>query len=153
MSSPAANARTVLREISPAPREINSRRGSERDLNPNAGKELFPNSTSGGVIHRRTEAFDAADEAQMDLEVSPQSKPKSRALADRITGGPPVRGDSSESRSTNLGFQIKGAASKGDMNPRVKELFPEKFGASNSGKELFPEELARRQKAEDHFYK
>ncbi|KAF8848743.1 hypothetical protein BDZ45DRAFT_753492 [Acephala macrosclerotiorum] len=128
-------------------------------------KELFPQKTS--ISHRRSGAFDAADETA-DLfanrmpvpftDGSSDSRPKKGvSLASRIT-----RRDSDNDIGFSIrgaakalpvqGFSIKGAASGG---ARVKELFPSTFG-DNAGKELFSEALEgrgrRRQKAEDLFY-
>ena len=140
--------------------------------NGNQGRELFPRSSSVASSHRRTDAFDYADEtndmydettgAKVSLNDNGAHKGlKSRSLADRITGGPlkrkaedegdkpagelNIRGQASE---LNPGFSIKGAAS---VNPRVKELFPDK---ANSSKELFggiDRRGAPRKRAEDLF--
>lgn len=77
-------------------------------------------------------------------------------LADRITTPDPsgtsafsIRGTASQTRSSNTGFAIKGAAGKS-----VKELFPDKFG-SNTGRELFGDgsggRSRQRQRAGDLF--
>lgn len=110
-------------------------------------RELFPNRSSISV-HRRTPAFDAADE-------TPQ---KPRSLADRITGGPNSKQDEDEdvgfrgAASQSTGFSIRGAASDGSTV--VKELFPLKTG-TNAGKELFGEKIkgrgGARRRAEDMF--
>ncbi|KAH8752150.1 hypothetical protein BGZ57DRAFT_752435 [Hyaloscypha finlandica] len=129
-------------------------------------KELFPQKTTS---HRRSGAFDAADETVADLfankmpvpfmdgsgDVGPRDSP---SLACRITG----RSSGNDSSGFNIrgtakvlpasAFSIKGAATSG---PRVKELFPSTLG-DNAGKELFSERLngrgAQRQKASDLFY-
>jgi hypothetical protein len=129
-------------------------------------KELFPQKTTS---HRRSGAFDAADETVADLfankmpvpfmdgsgDVGPRDPP---SLACRITG----RSSGNDSSGFNIrgtakvlpasAFSIKGAATSG---PRVKELFPSTLG-DNAGKELFSERLngrgAQRQKASDLFY-
>ncbi|EKD20557.1 uncharacterized protein L3040_004152 [Drepanopeziza brunnea f. sp. 'multigermtubi'] len=114
-----------------------------------ATKELFPQKVS--PKHRRSAAFNAADEAA-DLfasrmpvpfmDGSSDSRARGGSLASRIT----IRG--SALSPSSQGFNIKGAS-------RVKELFPATLG-DNSGKELFSEKLEgrgrRRQKAEDLFY-
>ena len=147
LSSPAATVRSFLRESS-APRELFPNRHSPA-RESNLGKELFSNGV-GTPHHRRTDAFDAADE----LEGSPTMHAKSRSLEDRITGGPPLRHRSPENRrsgpsmSLNPGFSIKGVAK--EANARVKELFPDKVG-DNSGKELFAGRRHQRQRAEDLF--
>ena len=151
LSAPAANARSFLRESSPAPKELFPTQSSPvRDHN--AGKELFGNAP-GTPYHRRTDAFDAADEAEYNMEASP-TRTKSRSLEERITGGPALRGKSPDKRTngsnhpSNPGFTIKGAAK--EANARVKELFPDKVG-DNSGKELFAGRRNPRQRAEDLF--
>ncbi|PMD34044.1 hypothetical protein L207DRAFT_557398 [Hyaloscypha variabilis F] len=127
-------------------------------------KELFPQKTTS---HRRSGAFDAADETVADLfankmpvrfmdgsgDTDPREVP---SLASRITGrssgddtsGFSIRGTAKAAQAS--GFTIKGVA-----GPRVKELFPSTLG-DNAGKELFSERLnargTRRQKASDLFY-
>ena len=130
-------------------------------------KELFPNKT--GVNHRRSDAFDAADETAdlfadkmpvpfLDGTIDRRSNITGPSLASRVTGntlkhegssGFSVRGVAKSTSSP--GFSIKGAAS---ASPDVKELFPSRVVA-NAGKELFSERVSqarRRQKAEDLFY-
>lgn len=127
-------------------------------------KELFPMKAS--TSHRRSDAFDAADETA-DLFANKMAVPLMdgsgdvhprdvRSLASRIsTNGSEndssvfnIKGAAKASSSTSQGFNIKGAA-------RVKELFPATLG-DNAGKELFSGRLEgrgqRRQKAEDLFY-
>jgi hypothetical protein len=128
-------------------------------------KELFPHKI--GVSHRRSDAFDAADETA-DLFANKMAVPlldgsadlslkKSLSLESRITndlnsndqGEFSIRG---AARGTApQGLAIKGMASKS----AVKELFPS-LTSSNAGKELFSGRLegrgGRRQKAEDLFY-
>ncbi|KAE9379284.1 hypothetical protein N431DRAFT_451165 [Stipitochalara longipes BDJ] len=128
-------------------------------------KELFPQKTTS---HRRSGAFDAADETVADLFANKMPVPfmdgsgdsgprETPSLASRITGrgsgddpsGFSIRGTAKALPASV--FTIKGAAS----GPRVKELFPSSLG-DNAGKELFSERLnargARRQKASDLFY-
>jgi hypothetical protein len=130
-------------------------------------KELFPHKAA--VNHRRSDAFDAADETAdlfsnkmpvpfLDGSGDRKSKSSGFSLASRITGktlspeassGFSIRGASKVKSSP--GFSIKGAASS---DPEVKELFPSRAG-DNAGKELFSERVGRgrrRQKAEDLFY-
>lgn len=125
--------------------------GATKELFPmKSPRELFPNRSSVSV-HRRTPAFDAADD-------TPQ---KPRSLADRITGGPNSSGQRDGSDDEGIGFRgaaaqsgfsIRGAAS--DAGTVVKELFPLKAGA-NAGKELFGEKIkgrgGARRRAEDMF--
>ena len=147
LASPAASARSFLREQSPAPRELFPNRTSPTQTS-NAGKELFANGSSA-TYHRRTDAFDAADEIDSEMEGSPERSTKPKSLADRINGGQPINKSSAEEPpSRNLGFRIKGAAQA--MNPRVKELFPDKAN-NNAGKELFGARQTQRRRAEDLF--
>jgi len=131
--------------------------------------ELFPHRASA-VNHRRSDAFDAADEtADLFATKLDSSKAKSRSLADRIAQAsesygrlnledPVARVDTLNKvndnglniRGASQGVSIRGAASQVGT---IKELFP---GNSNAGKELFAEKLegrgGKRQKAEDMFY-
>ncbi|KAL1956866.1 hypothetical protein VTO42DRAFT_6714 [Malbranchea cinnamomea] len=148
---------------------------SRRELFPNKTastylkKELFPNKTSTSN-HRRSDAFDAADETA-DLFARRISVPFANGAAD-TTGRPgknknngvelfPEHTDSNglSIRGTaagNQGISIRGA-SKGitiKSAASVRELFPGKF-TGNEGKELFSDKLqgrsGRRKKAEDMF--
>jgi hypothetical protein len=124
-------------------------------------KELFPQKAN--INHRRSAAFDAADETA-DLFANRMAVPfmdgsgDSRvgsSLASRITSNNAdtksssftIRGAAKSQLVPVQNFSIKGAA-------RVKELFPATLG-DNTGKELFSERLEgrgrRRQKAEDLF--
>jgi len=131
-----------------------------------SAKELFPQKTTS---HRRSGAFDAADETVADLFANKMAVPfvdgsgdapmETPSLASRITGksygndpaGFSIRGAAKVIPASI--FSIKGAAAS--SGPRVKELFPSTLGG-NAGKELFSERLdgrgARRQKASDLFY-
>ena len=132
-------------------------------------KELFPLKAGIGV-HRRSDAFDAADETAslfasgmsvpfvdgaMDspsnhgrLKAS-DPDPTAEDLADLQRGGFSIRG---AAKQASQGFSIRGKASDGGTS--VKELFPGKAG--NAGKELFAERLekrgALRRTAADMFY-
>ena len=144
LASPAASARSFLRERSPAPKELfPDRRGSRES---NLGKELFNNPALASPHHRRTDAFDANDEIDYGMADSP---PKPRRLEDRITGGPSLR--PSDVQPSVPGFTIKGVAK--ELNPRVKELFPNAKPTigDNSGKELFSSKMNQRRRAEDLF--
>ncbi|QSS56830.1 DUF2414 superfamily domain-containing protein [Histoplasma capsulatum var. duboisii H88] len=144
-------------------------------------RELFPNKTTSSYLkrelfpkkvtssnHRRSDAFDAADETA-DLfskripvplmdgtsggEISGRSTGQVELFPDKSDkNGISIRGAASEDkgisiRGTSQGISIKGAAS-------VRELFPSKYN-SNEGKELFSDKLqgrgGRRRKAEDMF--
>ncbi|KAI9838521.1 MAG: hypothetical protein M1819_004829 [Sarea resinae] len=169
-----------------APKDGDRAREGPKELFPNrttlAGpsKELFPNRMIVSN-HRRTDAFDAADETSELFSTSMQvpfvdgstdSRKKSVSLADRVSGplssSPgPLEGRISSKDDLILGqekeeagFSIRGAAEqgfsiRGAANGGTKELFPGKLGG-NAGKELFAEKLegrgGRRRKAEDMFY-
>ncbi|MCJ1249088.1 hypothetical protein MMC30_006310 [Trapelia coarctata] len=132
-------------------------------------KELFP-LKAGISAHRRSDAFDAADETAdlfasgmsvsfMDGAMdSPSTRgrlkssdpdPTAEDLADLQRGGFSIRG---AAKQANQGFSIRGKASDGGTF--VKELFPGKAG--NAGKELFAEKLegrgTLRRTAADMFY-
>jgi hypothetical protein len=139
-------------------------------------KELFPHKTNS-INHRRSDAFDAADETA-DLFTNGLSVPfsdgtkSSKSLADRISKAPylsygrlnsPV---SERSKATSDdGINIRGASGQQDQGfsirggaaaaGTIKELFPGKQ-IGNAGKELFAGKLdgrgGRRNKAEDLFY-
>lgn len=140
-----------------------------KKVSTNIKKELFP-LKAGISVHRRSDAFDAADETA-DLFASgmtvpfvdgamdhplhhgrlKQSDPDPIAedLADIQRGGFSIRGTA---KQANQGFSIRGKASDGGSS--VKELFPGKAG--NAGKELFAEKLQGRgilrRTAADMFY-
>ncbi|KAI9798357.1 MAG: hypothetical protein M1835_000020 [Candelina submexicana] len=133
-------------------------------------KELFPKKV-GTSNHRRSDAFDAADETA-DLFATGMAvpftdgasdlRPKARSLADRISKGTALsfgrlndENSTLEDRSADLmeGYSIRGAAKQQDQgftirgtagattNETVKELFPLK---GNAGKELFADKLQGR---------
>ena len=141
-------------------------------------KELFPHKANV-VNHRRSDAFDEADETA-DLFASRVSLPSkngrngANSLANRITNGPtssigrlkasdPEPEDNTDaiedvgisilggSGQQSQGFSIRGTAAAGT----IKELFPGKI-VGNAGKELFAEKLqgrgGKRNRAEDMFY-
>lgn len=103
-------------------------------------KELFPAKTNSN--HRRTDAFDAADETA-DLFAKRISVPLVDGAQDQIY----IKG-----ASNDIGMALRGHA-KGNTQA-VKELFPDKYNA-NAGKELFSNKLegrgGRRRRAEDMF--
>ena len=141
-------------------------------------KELFPHKANV-IIHRRSDAFDAADETA-DLFANRLSVPfkngrsGGKSLSDRIThvaaasdgrlkaSDPEPEDNTPDMENTGFsirggsghpdqGFSIRGSAAAGT----IKELFPGK-AVGNAGKELFAERLqgrgGRRNKAEDMFY-
>ena len=148
---------------------------SDRMLAADSKQELFPHKANT-IMHRRSDAFDAADETAdlfangLSIPFTDNPKRGAKGLASRITtpaestygrlkssdpepqvdeddGGLTIRGASRH----DLGFSIRGGAAAGT----IKELFPSK-AVSNAGKELFAERLVgrggRRKKAEDMFY-
>ncbi|KAK2798447.1 hypothetical protein FQN51_007710 [Onygenales sp. PD_10] len=130
-------------------------------------KELFPNKTSTSN-HRRSDAFDAADETAdlfskhmpvpfVDGASDGKSPRRSKSQVELFPEkqdkeGLNIRGAAMDDqgisiRGASQGISIKGAAS-------VRELFPSKY--ANEGKELFSDKLegrgGKRRKAEDMFY-
>ncbi|KAJ5657021.1 hypothetical protein N7507_008971 [Penicillium longicatenatum] len=111
-------------------------------------KELFPTKASG---HRRSDAFDAADETP-DLLGRRISVPLADGSSDQR-----IRG---MAKDVDQGFAIRGAGGisiKG-RGASVRELFPSKYDnqtgqSANAGKELFSDTLegrgGRRRRAED----
>ncbi len=157
---------TLDTDINPIGREL----FPHKTVTTNVIKELFPNK-SNNVNHRRSDAFDAADETAdlfaSRLSVSFTERDNSTNAPRRTTAGPissfgrlkdsefePVSealenleggGISIRgvSKKQDQGFSIRGAA---DENPRsgvAKELFPGK-ALGNAGKELFAEKLQGR---------
>jgi hypothetical protein len=151
------------KDASAAANRLKAQLIKDRLREASTAKELFPQKLN--VNHRRSGAFDAADETA-DLFANHMAIPftdgsadersrKSGSLSSRIYGrgseqdtGFSIRGAAKTSTAIAPSFNIKGAA-------KVKELFPATFG-DNAGKELFSERLEgrdkRRQKAEDLFY-
>ena len=161
----------------------NSVQGKELLINKskaaNMKKELFP-LKSGVNGHRRSLAFDAADETA-DLFATGLTVPftdgsfdqrgsSKGSLADRITAGPIAHSSPKKPTAKDSGFSIQGAATKpqdvgfsirglatdgsNSSGAKVKELFPGKVGAGNQGKELFAAKVAggaRRKRAVDMF--
>ncbi|KAH8174282.1 nuclear cap-binding protein subunit 3 domain-containing protein [Sarocladium implicatum] len=108
----------------------------------NASRELFPSKMSSGS--RLDELEDAIGSAHLREE----DRPKIVAAPDQPAGGGAwfsIKG-SAAARAGDMGsgFSIKGAAN-------AKELFPDKLGGDNSGKELLDGSRRRRQRAEDLF--
>lgn len=136
----------------------------------NVIKELFPNK-SNTVNHRRSDAFDAADETAdlfaSRLSVSVTERDKSANVPARTTAVPissfgrlkdsdfdpdseapenPEDGGISirgVSKKHDRGFSIRGAADENPCSGLAKELFPGK-ALGNAGKELFAEKLQGR---------
>lgn len=125
----------------------------------NRKKELFP-LKAGTSVHRRSDAFDAADETA-DLfangmtvpfvdgasdhpsnhgRLNPSDPdPIAEDLEDLERGGFSIRG---AAKKADIGFSIRGTATGASPGNAVKELFPVKAG--NAGKELFAERLQGR---------
>ena len=181
-SPDAANSRSRRRTPPPSYRS--------RDPFPfpseNEGKELFPSKSekqknvekdlfplkSNTVVHRRSDAFDAADETA-DLFAHKMAVPwvdgarEGRSLADRISvpaskfgrlkesdPEPEIAAFSDEEDAgvsirgasrVDQGLSIRGGANvtKDATAGRIKELFPNKT-SGNAGKELFAERLQGR---------
>jgi Nuclear cap-binding protein subunit 3 len=170
--SPQLSRTNEGKELFPSRMQPESGDPSMRELFPNKTaanylkKELFPNKSSVSN-HRRSDAFDAANETA-DLF----SKRISVPLIDGIQNGSTLLEEHNGIPSGSggqAGINIRGAAPKdqgisirGTANgvsikgtASVKELFPSRY-KSNAGKELFSDKLegrgGRRRKAEDMFY-
>ncbi|KAK2747504.1 hypothetical protein FQN57_001996 [Myotisia sp. PD_48] len=166
--------RNTGRELFSSGANSSDEHSNRRELFPNKSaatylkKELFQtkSSSNANASHRRSDAFDAADEtmelfakrmsvpfvdgadssANPSVELFPEST--------KATDGFNIRGSSVASQGISIrggasnGLSIKGAAS-------VRELFPSKY-SGNQGKELFSDKLegrgGSRRKAEDMFY-
>ena len=184
------------RRRSPINCNTSVRRGSSRELFPfkaspesalnGESKELFPNKKLAANLkkelfpakakishHRRSDAFDAADETA-DLFAKRLGFPKGKtAPEDAKTAGssygrlapPSATGAMIESQvdeglsirgasQQDQGFKIRGITADSTSVGTIKELFPGKSGG-NAGKELFAEKLqgrgGRKIKAEDMF--
>ena len=139
----------------------------QKMVSTNLAKELLP-SKSGMINHRRSDAFDAADETA-DLFASRMSvpfadhdnstkSPKESTAAPTSSFGRLKRSDSEldsealenletggisirgASKEKETGFSIRGTAANKRSDTVLKELFPCKtFG--NAGKELFAEKI------------
>ncbi|CAL5872889.1 uncharacterized protein PFLUO_LOCUS7158 [Penicillium psychrofluorescens] len=156
------------------------RRNEGRELFPTKGgnsgtRELFPNKPASSYIqtqnskasnHRRSDAFDAADETA-DLLGRRISVPLTDGASDKAQRnrnvelfpdrgedqGAAMRGLTSEDQGWAIRGAAKGMSVKG-KGSSVRELFPSKYG-DNSGKELFSNTLqgrgGQRRRAEDMF--
>lgn len=161
------------KELFPASDVLNKNRSLE-------GRELFPNKTSASILkkelfpnktmisnHRRSDAFDAADETAdlfaSGLTVSNSTRASNRGpfitrlttltkdlqnSSESGTGSPPLEQDENSelnirgaSKLGSLGMSIRGAAGDGAWMRK----------SENAGKELFTEKL-KRNKAMDMFY-
>ena len=134
----------------------------------NLRKELFPAKTPSH--HRRSDAFDAADEAA-DLFAGGMSLSQSGVIMKSDSSFGRLHSDDPEPQyetrhdTRDVGISIRGASMAQDSGISIvgaanthvatlRELFPCKM--SNSGKELFKEKIQgrglRRNKAEDMFH-
>lgn len=174
----SANRGKELLSIASGDKKLTS---STKELFPNKRvasnlkKELFP-TKNGGAQHRRSDAFDAADETAdlfatgmalssgnhsartastaMDISYgrlrSSDPEPQHDPYESAVETGVNIRG---ASKHQDIGVSILGAAQKSHIGT-IRELFPNKLG--NSEKELFAERLQgrslKRNKAEDLFY-
>lgn len=141
---------------------------NEKDLFSNkilaAGlkKELFPQKTNA-ISHRRSDAFDAADETAdlfasgLSVSLKDGSQNYGRLKSRDIVSAADTQGNGHDGLiirgvSEQKGFSIRGGASAAGT---IKELFPGK-AIGNGGKELFAEKLegrgGRRKRAEDMFH-
>ena len=144
-------------------------------LAANLKKELFPLKAKQSH-HRRSDAFDAADETadlftkRLDFansgtsaksmkmaepsygRLNSNTTPDSTTVDSPLDIGLSIRG---VSKQPDQGFSIRGIAADNTSANTLKELFPGK-AVGNAGKELFVEKLqgsrTRRNKAEDMFY-
>jgi hypothetical protein len=163
------DTRRKFRERSPHSRDRNQ--GKELFATPDSGaRELFPNKPSSSYLkkelfpskpsnHRRSDAFDAADETpdllgrRISVPLADGSSDKRNRNVELFPDSTPGEISRTEDqgpamRNAGRGMSIKGRGSS------VRELFPNTF-KDNSGKELFSEKLegrgGRRQRAEDLF--
>lgn len=163
------DTRRKFRERSPQGRGRNQ--GKELFSSDDSGaRELFPNKPSSSYLkkelfpskpsnHRRSDAFDAADETP-DLLGRRISVPVVDGSSDQRKRNVelfPTSTSREISRTEDQGFAMRnsgpGLSIKG-RGSSVRELFPTKYG-DNAGKELFNEKLegrgGRRRRAEDLF--
>ncbi|EPS28065.1 hypothetical protein PDE_03011 [Penicillium oxalicum 114-2] len=163
------DTRRKFRERSPQ----TSRRNEGRELFSSAdvgARELFPNKTSSSYLkketvpskpsnHRRSDAFDAADETPdlLGRRISVPSADTTSGRRKRNIELFPDSGAAKVDRSVDQGAALRNAGQGISIKGRgasVRELFPGNF-KENTGKELFSEKLdgrgGRRQRAEDLF--
>ncbi|KAF3484137.1 uncharacterized protein GIQ15_03461 [Arthroderma uncinatum] len=160
--------------------------GNNSSDDTSRGRELFPNKTASSylkkelllnsvtppanTIHRRSDAFDAADETTELLAqrmtvpfVDGASDGPQRSGSRKVELFPDSAGHDRQSlkirgiSSENSGMSIRGNASGGISikgAAAVRELFPSKY-SSNEGKELFSDAIegrgGKRRRAEDMF--
>ncbi|KAL1970503.1 hypothetical protein VTN77DRAFT_4147 [Rasamsonia byssochlamydoides] len=144
------------------PSKLSDGDSQTRELFPNKTttsylkKELFPNKTTVSN-HRRSLAFDAADETadlfSKRISVLLVDGARDRGADTEEASGISIRGAASKDEGISIRGAANGLSIKGSAN--VRELFPSKYNP-NAGKELFSDKLegrgGRRRKAEDMFY-
>lgn len=113
-----------------------------RMMADNSSKELFPTKAPG-----RGGQLDQLEDSIGSARLEDQDLPKIIDAPDNRPGGAlNIRGLASQKGDEAAGFSIKGAAAN------ARELFPNKLGPGNAGKELLdPGRTKRRQKAQDLF--
>ncbi|KAI4096553.1 MAG: hypothetical protein LQ344_001061 [Seirophora lacunosa] len=144
---------------------------ANKTIAANLKKELFP-SKARNAHHRRSDAFDAADETA-DLFATGLAfserilSARDTVKVEKLSFGRLCSSDSElqydpHGKPDDTGISIRGASTdhdigvsiRGAAQGTIRELFPQKAG--NSGKELFAERLrdriSRRNNAEDLFY-
>lgn len=152
------NDRRRFRERSPRGnkgRELFPSDSGARELFPNKPsssflkKELFPSKASN---HRRSDAFDAADETPdlLGRRITVPREGNGRNHNVELFPGSKTEDQGFAMRGGQQGLTIKGRGAS------ARELFPDKYNTNNnSGKELFSEPLegrgGRRRRAEDMF--
>ncbi|KAK5995842.1 putative C16C4.16c-like protein [Cladobotryum mycophilum] len=124
----------AMRNRSASPRR-NRDMDNDGDANMDEGASSSRNKERRGQLDQLEKAIGSAHLQEEDM-------PKIVAIPDAAVGDSlNIRGMASQRAGGDNGFSIKGAAS-------AKELFPDRFGAGNVGKELISK---RRQRAEDLF--
>ena len=121
-------------------------------------RELFPKKNISGS-HRRTDAFDAADETAdlfahklavpfLDGAMGEGDTANSQSVHDKKRSQRPMTSTKSQTHSSDVGLSIRGTSTMGysikggaSHQGTVQDLFPSKI---NAGKELFAEKLAGR---------
>lgn len=141
-----------------------ARRGEGRDLISNQllatrlRKDLFPNKNVS-ASHRRTDAFDAADETAdlfahklavpfLDGAMGDEDIADSHSVPDNKRSRRPMTSTKAQGHSSDVGLSIRGTSTMGysikggaSHKGTVQDLFPSKM---NAGKELFAEKLVGR---------
>lgn len=168
--SPRLERRNEGKELFPSKNDSSEGDKNARELFPNKTtdsylkKELLPSKNSS---HRRSDAFDAADETAdlLGRRISVPFVDGARDASHQRNGNVELFPESSNGNGVTIrgtatqdqGFSIRGAANGISIKGRgasVRELFPSKYNA-NAGKELFSDKLegrgGRRRKAEDMF--